>query len=126
MGDLNRALKDGYSPNSILGFLAGWNKPKGSAAMNMLKQKAAEETQQDILNITNSLKSDYSKEVPAPPPPPEPKTMTTDATPVGGSARGVKINRGPDTGKGPNVKGTRALGRKARNAQMAINNLNLS
>ncbi len=52
--------------------------------------------------------------------------MTTDATPVGGSARGVKINRGPDTGKGPNVKGTRALGRKARNAQMAINNLNLS
>lgn len=54
----------------------------------------------------------------------EPKILTASGTAVGGSAQGVKIKKS-EASKSRNTKGTKSLGREARNATMKISNLNL-
>lgn len=113
MMSYNALKRDGFNPMTIMNAFGGSGLPSIGWRMQAAMAKDMQPPPPPPAPVYN------------PPPPPEPKALTTKATAVGGTAKGVKSKRSKvsDTFKG---RGTRALNRRQRNSQMQINNLNLA
>ena len=130
--DYYAARNRGNTAVSLLDWVnSNWNKfskgkmnqPGGGGLYDLMARDADMER---IMKIQAQRQPVYKPPVYNAPIIPEPKTMTTDATPVGGSAMGVKTKRSKKAKAGKGVRGTRALARSNRNTSMQIQNLNVT
>tara|TARA_B100001094_G_C18186224_1_gene803973 strand:+ start:1138 stop:1584 length:447 start_codon:yes stop_codon:yes gene_type:complete len=99
------------------------NQPGGGGLYDMMVRDAQMD---NLMKISARREATYQPPAYQAPNIPDPKALTTSATAVGGSAKGVKIKRSKNAKAGNNTRGTRSLNRSSRNTQMQISNLNLA